>query len=128
MSLIPWYQRRVNTDDDEEVTYSHRCSSATPDRWRSLVGGTVYVTSRRLVFIPNALGALLGRKPWAEALGDIAGTRVDMLEATRVFGALPVLRVSIAGSDEGTTRTRTIVMTRSDEVTELEASITRGRL
>lgn len=126
MKLLPWYQRTVEIDDGEETLFSQGCSSAQRARWYALVGGTVYVTTHHLVFIPNVLAALIGRRPWTFPIAHVQDTETDMLHATRFLDAMPALRVVVEEPD-GTTQVRTLVMTRSEHVADLAAAIEEAR-
>jgi hypothetical protein len=126
MRFPPWYHRSVEIDDDEEVLFTHSCSSAARDRPRSLVGGDVHVTSHHVVFTPNALAATVGRRPWVHRISELSGTRMETVTLGRVWGPQPALRLLIA---EGTRPAfqRTVIMTTHDHVGELAASIERAR-
>jgi len=126
MRFPPWYHRSVEIDDAEEVLFTHPCSSATHDRVRSLVGGDIHVTSHHVVFTPNVLAAILGRRPWVQRISEVSGTKMETVELGRVGGAQPALRLLVAAGAQPALR-RTVFMTTNDQVGELAASIDRAR-
>ena len=127
MKRFPWYERKPHIEGGEEVLFADRCSWAPHDRWISLVGGAIHVTNRRIIFTPNVLAAILGRRPWAQRIGQIESAQIDTLEVGRPFGSLPALRISLTAETHPTARNRTVVMPRPDLVHDLAAWINRAQ-
>ncbi len=73
MILGPRFHKKITVDDGERVLFDAPGSEVRGQSALSLVGGHVYVTSRHVVFTPNYLAVLVGRKPWVrdiEAIND----------------------------------------------------------
>jgi hypothetical protein len=125
MNRVLRYRRKTQLYDGEEILFAHACSWAPRDRWLSFVGGEILVTTHRIIFTPNVFAAVLRRAPWVHRIAEIEGTQIDMLEARRPFGTLPVLRILVAAEPHSTKQTRTVVMSTSDLVADLAAWINR---
>jgi hypothetical protein len=109
-------------DEDEAILFSHGCSSVPRTHWRSFVGGTIYVTTRRVIFVPNRLATLLRRKRWVIRKDDVEDLQFDLIAAGRVFGTLPALKMFVR-PEAGTSGVRTIVMNTRDLVEALATAI-----
>jgi hypothetical protein len=124
MKLPAWSQRRFQSEPGEDLLYRDRCSWARRPRWISLVGGEVFVTTRRLVFQPNVLAALVEKAAWEEALGESDHTHAEPLDSGRPFGTLPSLHIVTAADAAGS---RIIVVKTDDQVAELGTWIDRAK-
>ncbi len=110
--------------EGEWVVFTGRCSSADRDRVLSLVGGDVCVTSTRLVFMPNRLAALFGRRPWVLRLDQIGRTSAEDLDLRGWPGPLRALRIYPTWPSDGVgSAARTVVMARPELVAELLKAI-----
>jgi hypothetical protein len=49
--------------------------AANHSRGNRAIGGRLFVTQRRLIFAPNVIDRLIGARPWACRLEDIAAVR-----------------------------------------------------
>jgi hypothetical protein len=52
------------------------------------IGGRLFLTSWRLVFMPNRLDALLGARPWAAPLAAVRGVGVQPRDGNAFSGGL----------------------------------------
>ena len=127
MKRLSWCRREPRIEGGEKVLFAQRCSWAPRARWISLVGGAILVTSRRIIFTPNLLAAILGRRPWALWIGEIESAQIASLDVGRPFGSLPALHISLAAETHPAARTRTVVMRRPELLDDLAAWINRSR-
>ncbi len=128
MNMLPWYNRRVQgMADDERVLYAHNCSFAPNDRLVSLVGGEVFVTSKRVIFVPNRFAAFVGGKPWEYPLSEVTATQPKSSARIKPLGDLPALTLLISQADDDRSRKRTVTMPTAEAVAELSNAIEQAR-
>jgi hypothetical protein len=126
MKVLPWYNRRVqDIADDEQVLYAQSCSYARADWVFSLVGGEIFVTSKRVIFVPNRLAALIGRQPWEHLLSEVTTLGPEFMTRIKPIGALPALTLLIRPAADDKTGKRTVTMSTSESVAALSDAIER---
>jgi hypothetical protein len=127
MKILPWYNRRVqDIADDEQVLYAQSCSYARADWLFSLVGGEIFVTSKRVIFVPNRLAALIGRQPWEHRLCEVTALGPEFLTRIKPVGVLPTLTLLIGPAADDKKRKRTVTMSTSESVAALSDAIERA--
>jgi hypothetical protein len=126
MRVLPWYNRRVqDIADDEQVLYAQSCSYARADWVFSLVGGEIFVTSKRVIFVPNRLAALIGRQPWEHLLSEVTALGPEFMTRIKPVGVLPALKLLIRPAADDKTGKRTVTMSTSESVAALSDAIER---
>ncbi|MCL4433255.1 MAG: hypothetical protein M1399_00540 [Actinobacteria bacterium] len=95
-----WYTKKVDALPDEQVIYWRRLNYIYSESIYSSVGGAIYITSKRLLFLPNLAEFLVGfivrrgRKPWWVPIHDIKGSHLQSL-APKHGPVLPVIALVI---------------------------------
>lgn len=62
--------------------------SANRTRGSRAIGGRLFLTSRRLVFMPNRVDALFTARPWAAPLGAVRDVGVESRDGNPFSGGL----------------------------------------
>ncbi|MCL5948696.1 MAG: hypothetical protein M1420_06020 [Actinobacteria bacterium] len=95
-----WYLKKVIALPDEQVIYWRRLSYIYSESLYSSVGGAIYITQERLLFLPNLAEFLIGfivrrgRRPWWIPIRDIKGSHLQPL-VPKHGPALPVIALAI---------------------------------
>ena len=113
---------------DETVLFSSKCSYVPRMELLSLVGGTISVTSERLVFVPNALASLIGRRRWVLLVRDVVQARTAQVDLRWWPGPLAAVQFEVEEPPAtSATVTRTIVMANEQLAVGLTAAIKEAR-
>jgi hypothetical protein len=95
------------------------CNSATRERFLSMVGGKVHVTSRRIVFTPNGLAVAIGRRSWQHSRESLVSASRYRFGLGRVLKDFPAVRLAFDDLDFTIQRVRLLVMVLEVQVSQL---------
>ena len=126
MRLGKWPYNQVEIGD-EHLLLTQQCSDKFGKGLLAMVAGQVHVTSGQVIFTPNFLGVLIGRKSWSYPIAEVSETRREVVELGRGFGTSSALQLTVLRGSNAETLTKTLVMPRPEHADELLSTIERAR-
>jgi hypothetical protein len=126
MRLGGWMHKKVDIAD-EQVWLTRPCSDKFASGLLAMVGGEIHVTSAHIIFTPNYLGVLVGRKPWSYPIADISEMHLDFVELGSRFGTAAALQVTIPHGSDAANLTKTLVMHRGQNAEDVLGAIEQQR-
>src|SRR5438128_954470 len=94
-SIGSWLTEQIRAETGERVIARWPANRV---RRRRAVGGLLFVTNARLIFLPHQVERLLGMKPWIVSLHDVTG--LSELPKRGVMGSAARKRLAIEVRNE----------------------------
>ncbi len=126
MRLGGWLHKKVEIGH-EQVWLTQKCSDKFGARLLAMVSGEIHVTSSQIIFTPNYLGGLVGRKAWSYPIADISEMHCEVVELGRRFGSASALQVTVQQRSEAESLTKTLVMPLAQNADEVLRAIEERR-